>query len=81
MRTSIDAAGRVVVPKSLRDALGLSPGAELDVTIRDGAIVLEPPPTAVKLVRRGKGLVAVPDKPLPTLTADEVRATLEATRR
>lgn len=31
MRVAIDAAGRIVVPKVLRDELGLTPGDELDV--------------------------------------------------
>lgn len=32
MHTTIDAAGRIVVPKALRDALGLTPGTALDVS-------------------------------------------------
>ena len=31
METTIDSAGRIVVPKPLRDALGLTPGTTLDV--------------------------------------------------
>jgi AbrB family looped-hinge helix DNA binding protein len=31
MRTTIDAGGRVVIPKPVRERLGLVPGAEEDV--------------------------------------------------
>jgi len=81
MKTTIDAAGRVIVPKVIRDALGLVDGTPLDVELRDGQVVLEPPPTEVKLVRRGRRYVAEPERELPKLTAEQVRATLEAVRR
>jgi AbrB family looped-hinge helix DNA binding protein len=81
METTIDSAGRVVVPKALRDALGLRPGQVLEIRAGDGRLEIEPAPTAVRLKRRGKGVVAVPESPLPVLTADEVRATLERIRR
>jgi len=81
MRTTIDAAGRVIVPKAIRDALGLVDGTALEIELRDGAVVLEPPPTPVKLVRRGRGVVAEPERPLPKLTAEQVRAVLETGRR
>jgi AbrB family looped-hinge helix DNA binding protein len=32
MRTTIDSAGRLVVPKVLRDRLGLKPGSTVDVS-------------------------------------------------
>jgi AbrB family looped-hinge helix DNA binding protein len=35
MRTTIDTAGRLVVPKPLRDMLGLTGGEELDISVRD----------------------------------------------
>ena len=81
MRASIDRAGRVVVPKALRDALDLRPGTMLEVTQEDGRLVLEPTPVPMRLVRRGKGLVALPTKPIPRLTAAQVRAVLDAGRR
>lgn len=81
MKTAIDSAGRVIVPKVLRDELGLAPGRELDIRSRDGVLVLEPLPTQVTLVRKGKQLVARPAEKLPTLTQDEVRAVLEGSRR
>ena len=81
MRTTIDRAGRVVVPKAVRDALGLEDGTPLEIEVRDGAVVLEPPATAVKLVRRGRGVVAEPAGKLPRLTTEQVRAALEGSRR
>lgn len=81
MKTAIDAAGRLIVPKALRDELGLVPGQELEIRARDGALVIEPLPTPVTLVRRGKRWVAKPDAALPELTQDEVRAALEGSRR
>jgi hypothetical protein len=35
----------------------------------------------MSLVKRGKGVVAVPDGDLPPLTDEVVRATIERTRR
>lgn len=81
MQTTIDAAGRIVVPKPLRDELGLRPGQVLELEVRDGRLEVEIAPVAMRLERRGRGLVAVPAQPLPALTADQVRETLEITRR
>lgn len=81
MRTTIDAAGRIVVPKALREALGLAGGQEIEVMARDGHLEVTVAPTAMHLQRDGKIQVAVPDRRLPRLTAAAVRETLEQTRR
>jgi len=81
MTSTIDAAGRIVVPKSLRDALGLKPGQPLELRAVDGRLEIEIAPTRMQLKKRGKGVVAVPDAPLPPLTAELVRDTLERVRR
>jgi AbrB family looped-hinge helix DNA binding protein len=81
MKTAIDAAGRVVIPKSLRDELGLHPGLALEIRTSDGMLVIEPIPTPVTLVRRGKRVVARPAARLPRLTQDDVRSVLEGSRR
>lgn len=81
MRTTIDAAGRIVVPKSLRQALGLKAGQALEIRAGDGRLEIEIAATPMQLVKRGKGVVAVPDAPVPPLTAELVRETLERVRR
>lgn len=81
MRTTIDAAGRIVVPKSLRQALGLQPGQLIEIRAGDGRLEIEVVATPMQLRKRGKGIVAVPETELPALTADLVRETLERVRR
>ena len=81
MKAAIDAAGRVVIPKPLRLALGLRPGQILDARATDGRLELEIAPTPMKLKKRGASVVAVPDSKLPALTASQVRETMERVRR
>jgi AbrB family looped-hinge helix DNA binding protein len=81
MRTTIDAAGRIVVPKAIREELGLYGGQELELRSGDGRIEIEVAPTPMRLERRGRHLVAVPERPLPPLNAEIVRDTLEKLRR
>jgi AbrB family looped-hinge helix DNA binding protein len=81
MRAVIDRAGRIVVPKPLRQALGLKPGQSLEIRAGDGRLEIEVTVTPMRLKKRGKGLVAVPRAKLPALTADQVRDTLERVRR
>ena len=81
MKATIDGAGRLVVPKSLRDALGLVPGQELELEVRDGRLEAEALPTPMRLRRRGPRMAAVPEATLPPLSAAQVRATLERIRR
>ena len=80
MKVTIDAAGRLVLPKPLREALGIAGGATVEVTLRDGRVEIEVPPAQVRLESHGDVLVAVPTQAVPQLRTDDVRATLEAVR-
>ena len=55
MRAAIDGAGRVVIPKRLRDELGLTPGP-VDV-VRDGAGLRIEPVTTTELAESAGRLV------------------------
>jgi AbrB family looped-hinge helix DNA binding protein len=81
MKTTIDAAGRIVVPKALRQALGLKPGQPMEIRAGDGRLEIEIAPTPMQLKKRGRGVVAVPEETLPALTAEQVREVLERVRR
>ena len=77
MITTIDAAGRLVVPKEIRRQAALEPGMPLEVRWRDGVIEIEPKLLAVTLERRGRLLVATPAEPVVRLRSE----TVERTRR
>lgn len=81
MKTTIDQAGRIVVPKAIRKAVGLAPGTPLEIRVVGSHIELEPAPLQVQLKRRGKLLVAVPQQDISPLTVEDVEATREALSR
>ena len=59
----IDKAGRVVLPKEIRDRMGLHSGTEFEVIEEADRIVLKPVPKPPRLVRKKGFLVFVPDEP------------------
>ena len=75
METTIDKAGRLVVPKSVREAARLRPGTRLRFRVREGRVEIEPVPLDVALERHGSAVVAVPRGERPALTAEEVEET------
>jgi AbrB family looped-hinge helix DNA binding protein len=82
MVTTIDQAGRIVIPKPIRDRLGLRGGEQVQVEEREGEIVVSRPRPGARLVRTEHGLLtASPDAGLPGLGPDEVRELLERSRR
>jgi len=60
MTTTIDKAGRVIIPVEVRKRLGLTAGMELEMVVEGFAIRLVRAVAGPQLVRRGKRLVARP---------------------
>ena len=60
MRSTIDKAGRVVIPAAIRDRAGLTPGTALEVTADETGVRIERVAPGPKLVRVGRRLVAKP---------------------
>jgi AbrB family looped-hinge helix DNA binding protein len=79
MRTTIDAAGRVVVPKPLRDELGFAPGTELEVAAVDGHLEVAIP-SRVR-VEDGPHGVRFTAETSERLSAEHVRGLMERGRR
>ena len=76
----MDASGRLVVPKAVREAAGFEPGTPLRVRYRDGRIEIEPAPRDVRIVDRDGFRVAEPIARGDYLTSETVRSTKERLR-
>lgn len=77
----MDAVGRLVVPKPVRERLGINGPAALELTEVEGGVVLTPARRAPRLVERDGILVAERTEPGPPLDWEVVREVLERTRR
>ena len=81
MTVTMDAAGRLVIPKEIRREAGLEPGVPVEIRVNDGRIEIEPKTLPVKLIRRGRFLVAEPAVPVPPMKAEVVERTIRQLRR
>jgi len=77
-KVTLDQAGRVVLPKAVRDELRLSPGDTLDLTVQGEDVTLRPRRAATALQKERGIWVLRTGKPL---TEDETQATLRDIRR
>ncbi|MDX2180829.1 MAG: AbrB/MazE/SpoVT family DNA-binding domain-containing protein [Bryobacteraceae bacterium] len=81
MTTTIDAAGRVVIPKAIRDSLGLKAGAKVEIAERDGSIRIDTLPSdEVRIVRKGRLLVMQAPPGTPKMTMDDLNKLIEEIR-
>ena len=78
METTIDSVGRVVVPKPLRDALGLTAGAKVDISRYGAGLQLVPTGRTARLVDEAGVLVATGST---TIDDDTVFALIDSGRR
>jgi AbrB family looped-hinge helix DNA binding protein len=78
METTIDSVGRIVVPKPLRDALGLLPGSTVDISRYGGGLQLVPTGRTARLVHEAGALVATGET---VIDDDVVFGLIDAGRR
>ena len=85
MEASIDGVGRLVVPKQLRDALGLVAGAVVDVSLYGAGLTIVPGGRSAVLVEVDGHLVADADPegagPAPTMSDDQMYGLIDGGRR
>ena len=63
MRTTIDKAGRLVIPKELRERIGLGPG-EVDIRVEGATLRLEPVASDRLVERHGRLTVPATGTPV-----------------
>ncbi|MGI8506042.1 MAG: AbrB/MazE/SpoVT family DNA-binding domain-containing protein [Solirubrobacteraceae bacterium] len=72
MQTTIDSVGRIVVPKRLRDALGLVAGSTVDISRYGAGLQLVPSGRTARLVDESGALVANGDTTIDDATVFEL---------
>lgn len=79
MEATIDSGGRILLPKGLRDSLGMAPGTKVDISAYGAGVHVTPGGRTARLQREADGrLVAVSDT---TVSDDDMFALIESGRR
>jgi AbrB family looped-hinge helix DNA binding protein len=77
MRATIDKAGRLVIPRALRDRIGLADGGEVELQLDGAAVRIEP--VAGTALREDGGLLLIPAAGTP-ISNTMVRELIDADR-
>jgi AbrB family looped-hinge helix DNA binding protein len=77
MRTTMDKAGRLVIPRSLRARIGLAGGGEVELELDGAAVRIEP--VSGSDLREEDGLLVIPATGGP-ISHDMVRGLIDADR-
>jgi AbrB family looped-hinge helix DNA binding protein len=77
MRTTIDSAGRLVIPRSLRNRIGLAGGGEVELELDGAAVRIEP--VSGHDLKEEHGLLVIPATGTP-ITGAAVRELIDADR-
>ncbi len=80
MVTTIDSAGRVVIPKAMRQRLGLHGGNQVEIELVAGHIEIHPKGVDVVIDRLDDGPVLRAPTEVSTLTVADVRRLIDEDR-
>lgn len=80
MDTIIDTAGRLAVPKAIREAAQLHPGTRVRFRVLEGCVEIEPVPARITFRRSGTSMIAVSNDDSEPLTTEDVERTLAQSR-
>jgi AbrB family looped-hinge helix DNA binding protein len=81
MKTTIDKAGRLVIPAAVRERLGLRPGTEIDVVVEeDSSVRLVRRAPGPRLQKKGRRLVARPTAAARKLPAVDLATLVDEER-
>jgi AbrB family looped-hinge helix DNA binding protein len=78
MEAKIDSVGRVLIPKKLRDALGLRAGSTVDISWYGAGLQIVPDGRTARIIEENGRLVATGDT---TITDEIMYALIDAGRR
>jgi len=81
MMVTMDRVGRVVIPKDVRERLGIDQGAELEVLVEGGSIRLAPSAAASRTVELVDGFPRITPAPGVRLTDADVLRWRDADQR
>ena len=79
-KVTLDRAGRIVLPKSLRDELQLSPGDTLDLTVQGEEVTLRPRRSSTPMQKKDGIWVFSTGKPMASDETAEALRQLRAQR-
>lgn len=54
---TVDDRGRILIPKEIRDHLGLQPGSGARMEIEEGRLIITPPISPEEFIRRMEGCI------------------------
>jgi AbrB family looped-hinge helix DNA binding protein len=78
MKAKVDSVGRILVPKPLREAVGLTPGSTVDVSRYGSGLQISPAGRVARLVEEDGVLVATGDR---TINDEDVFGLIDSGRR
>ncbi|HUS62013.1 MAG TPA: AbrB/MazE/SpoVT family DNA-binding domain-containing protein [Acidimicrobiales bacterium] len=84
METTIDGAGRLVIPKPIREQAGMRPGTQVEISFDGQAVLITVPVVEVGVTKDASGRIVTSladDDPGPFAIMDDLLAAIDEQRR